>query len=104
VKVKVDNPLFWSRRLSLVEREDWRFLAVWNTSMQVWYETLAIHKEVIESVIPEGTACKLLDAGCGQGHLVDALKDRPQVLYSGVDISPDFISLAQQNSPNTSFR
>jgi len=104
VKVKVDNPLFWSRRLSLIEREDWRFLAVWHTSMQVWYETLAIHKEVIESIIPEGTAYKLLDAGCGQGHLVDALKDRPQVLYSGVDISPDFISLAQQNYPQHTFQ
>ena len=104
MKVKVDNPLFWSRRLSLVNRDDWRFLAVWHTSMQVWCETLDVHREVLESVIPEGKAYTLLDAGCGQGHLVDAMAGRPLIKYYGIDISPEFISLAQQDHPKHSFQ
>lgn len=44
----------------------------------------------------------ILDAGCGNGRLLEAFKDQ-QISYSGFDLSPDLIKLAKENYPNNNF-
>lgn len=46
---------------------------------------------------------KILDVGCGNGRLLEALVDR-KVEYLGLDQSPNLIDLAQKNYPNYDFR
>ncbi len=42
---------------------------------------------------------RILDLGCGNGRLLEALKEK-QIEYLGIDNSPELIKLAQENYPN----
>ncbi|MFA6194967.1 MAG: class I SAM-dependent methyltransferase [Patescibacteria group bacterium] len=45
----------------------------------------------------------VLDAGCGNGRLLEALKDK-KIKYLGIDNSAELIKSAQQNYPSYEFR
>jgi SAM-dependent methyltransferase len=103
-KVSVLNPAFWSRRLSLITRPDWVFRAVWATTVEEWAEVLQTHKRIVEyelDITPRtpGNMRNLLDAGCGQGHLVSILPTDYTLNYTGVDLSPDFIGMCKASYP-----
>ncbi len=51
----------------------------------------------------EHVAGKILDLGCGDGHLV-TLASPPPRRYVGIDISPKMIALARQKHPGYDFR
>lgn len=50
--------------------------------------------------IPSGA--RVLDAGCGNGRLLEVFKDR-KIEYLGVDFSPELIEKARQNYPQAKF-
>ncbi len=56
-------------------------------------------KKLGEHTIPGD---KILDSGCGNGRLFDALKDK-NVDYFGVDISEKLIAIAKRNYPKAKF-
>jgi SAM-dependent methyltransferase len=59
----------------------------------------------ILSEIGISSSSSVLDVGCGFGDLYDYLRDYyPGVKYTGIDIVPDFISLAQKIHPQIDFR
>ena len=45
---------------------------------------------------------KVLDAGCGNGRLIEALKEK-DIFYSGFDNSEELIALAKKNYPSHEF-
>ena len=48
---------------------------------------------------------RVLDFGCGVGHLGEYLKDHGvQCSYNGTDIVPDFLRVCQQKFPNGRFQ
>lgn len=103
-EVTVSDPKFWKRRLSTIHRKDWIYQAVWHSTVEEWAETLKIHGEILEKLMsdyPEYS--RILDAGCGQGHLVEILPKNRIVYYEGIDISPDFIQIAKENHPDHIF-
>ncbi|MEQ9412030.1 MAG: class I SAM-dependent methyltransferase [Fuerstiella sp.] len=48
---------------------------------------------------------RLLDFGCGTGHLYEHLPRRPElnIQYTGIDLSPTFIKTAQAKHPKANF-
>lgn len=102
-KVKVDDPAFWQRRLAVIDRRDWDFVAVWDTSVEEWRRVINVHRELVNSIIGNNQPYKILDAGCGQGHLLEVLSDRLSIEYTGIDISPEFISIAQEKYGESKF-
>lgn len=46
---------------------------------------------------------RVLDAGCGNGRLLEALKDK-QIYYLGIDNSSELIKMAKKNYPRHEFR
>lgn len=56
-------------------------------------------KTISESVFP---GAKVLDAGCGNGRLLEVLQDK-DVKYFGFDASSELISLAKKNYPENNF-
>jgi SAM-dependent methyltransferase len=51
---------------------------------------------------PPGQPIRLLDLGCGAGHLYDFLlrHPRPEITYQGLDLSERFIALCRQKHPH----
>jgi SAM-dependent methyltransferase len=55
-------------------------------------------QRVLEMIPPAG---RVLDLGCGHGRIASLLAaERPNCHYLGLDFSPDFVRLAEENAPN----
>ncbi|MCX5799565.1 MAG: class I SAM-dependent methyltransferase [Proteobacteria bacterium] len=51
------------------------------------------------------TNARILDVGCGFGHMLDYLHAwNINAQYTGIDICPDFIEIAKQRHPSADFR
>jgi len=51
------------------------------------------------------TGSKILDVGCGFGHMLDYLQAwNINASYTGIDICPEFIDIARQRHPGADFR
>ena len=59
----------------------------------------AEHQRYMQFLVPKGA--RVLDLGCGTGHLLAALEPSEGV---GVDFSTGMIDIARQNFPNLSCR
>lgn len=93
------DPDYWKRRLSKAKHEIHK--AVFITSGENWRNIEAKHREILNRVIlPHDT---ILDCGCGWGRLLDLLPKTWRGEYFGVDLSPDFISMARNTYPNHDF-
>ncbi len=69
-----------------------------------WTKTgqLLRYEAVYKFINPEGK--KILDFGCGKGDFYGFLKEKGwNVNYTGIDINPSLIKLAQKNYPETNF-
>ena len=90
MKDKVMSPEFWKERISNSNhlRE-----SVYICDDFDWQSINEHHYKVLKNTINVKTD-KVLEAGCGYGRWSPLFKK-----YTGVDISPDFISLAKENYP-----
>lgn len=57
-------------------------------------------RQLLQSLPLKGN---LLDIGCGNGRLVDELKNRPLSSYTGSDLSEKLLEIAKKNHPTTAF-
>lgn len=90
--MRVNSPEFWKQRLEEY-KNDLR-LSVYHTSQEDWDRVNEAHKRVVQEVVYG----KVLDAGCAFGRVSEWVQD-----YTGVDISPDFIDIAQRMYPDRKF-
>jgi SAM-dependent methyltransferase len=105
-KLKVDDADFWRHRINTafaLGKPPW--FAVYETDEGTWQK---IHGESIgllqRHVTPQ---MKVLDAGCGIGSVYEVLRDAglaDSIYYEGVDISPDFVEIAEVRNPDATFR
>lgn len=86
----VMNPEFWRERL--YSSHELR-CSVFNTSKENWEEINNHHYKMLTTHIKVNND-KVLEAGCGYGRWAYLFTN-----YTGVDISPDFIKLAQETYP-----
>jgi SAM-dependent methyltransferase len=63
------------------------------------------YKVMTEVILPGTLPASLLDFGCGASHLYEYMLQHEitQLDYSGLDISPKFIELAQKKFPNITY-
>lgn len=66
-----------------------------------WLRIEAKHREILKRVVKPDTA--ILDAGCGWGRLLTLMPEHWRGRYLGVDVSPDFVLLANQRYPDRDF-
>lgn len=92
----VSDPKFWKERLDCAKRDGHLHYSVYLAGSDLWQRIYNVHIGIINKEIPLGS--KVLDIGCGYGRMSPLFED-----YTGVDISPDFISLAKTTYPDRRF-
>lgn len=102
------DPLFWKERVDNLTKKDDIHKSVYDVTKYTWEKIELEHSEILETILPvryypDGNIepYKILDCGCGYGALLDVLPNH--VDYTGVDISPDLINLANTRYPNNKF-
>jgi SAM-dependent methyltransferase len=64
-----------------------------------------IRLDTIVRLLPAGDALRILDAGCGEGHLIERMrKARPDAAFFGIDITDVALKKARQRCPFATFR
>jgi ubiquinone/menaquinone biosynthesis C-methylase UbiE len=59
---------------------------------------------VMVNLVPKGAGLRILDAGCGEGQLVERIHQRsPEHQYEGLDITPVALESAQKRCPYAKF-
>lgn len=91
---------YWRERLQTAPA-DQRHLAIYRCSLDQWLRIEAQHRTILGQLISSGAS--VLDAGCGWGRLLGLLPKEWIGPYLGVDLSPDFISLARRKHPERLF-
>ena len=85
------SPEYWRQRLETAQHEHH---AIFKCPLEKWRAIEAKHREILlKTIKPLDT---ILDAGCGWGRLLTLLPSNYRGFYKGLDISPDFIELAQK--------
>lgn len=84
--------------LELVKRNYQEIAASFNISRkkEIWPKI-----RDFTAVVKDGDS--VLDAGCGNGRLIEALKNK-KIKYLGLDNSPELIAIAKKNYPTNEFR
>lgn len=89
----INDLSFWRDRIETAVRPQY---SVYVAHDALWNRILDDHLAIIlEHIKPNES---VLDAGCGYGRMSQYLDN-----YTGVDFSPDFISLAKKNYPGEVF-
>lgn len=94
------DPGYWKDRLHSTPRDKPHY-AIYVCHRSVWREIERRHKAVLHDAI--SPADSVLDVGCAWGRLVDMLPNWWHGDYLGVDISPEFISIARHKYPKRTF-
>lgn len=97
----ITDPLFWRERMNRALTEKEPHKAVWDTDKETWERVKYIHGEILARLMPPHHSITILDAGCGQGEILDVLPTNAD--YTGLDISPDFIKYAKLKYPQRRF-
>lgn len=92
-KEDILNPDYWNRRLELAPPANPHH-SIFRCPLDVWQRIERKHKEILARTI--GPDDSVLDVGCGWGRLLTLMPERWNGGYMGVDISPDFIRLANE--------
>lgn len=94
------DPKFWRSRLKTAPRESPHH-AIYLCHNELWDRIEQKHREVLAATIKPRDS--VFDAGCGWGRLLSLLPGDWDGDYLGVDLSPDFISIAQKRYPARKF-
>lgn len=87
----ISDPRYWRKRL----REAGQLHhAIFRCPLDKWQRIEAKHKEILKEHIQPGDS--ILDAGCGWGRLLTLLPGEWRGGYWGIDLSPDFVAMAQE--------
>lgn len=92
---------YWKERLAKALAKDKLHQSVFECPLSQWQAIEAKHRKILSHLTRANDS--ILDAGCGYGRLLDLMPRSWQGSYLGVDLSPDFISLAKQLHPKHSF-
>lgn len=92
------SPDYWRQRL---EQAKELHQAVFRCPLDRWQRIEARHRKLLSDLILPHDS--ILDAGCGWGRLLTLLPKDWDGRYLGVDLSPDFVALAQQTHPRKEF-
>ena len=92
------DPNYWRKRLKHAKE---RHRAIFRCSLERWHRIEEKHRKILANRIKDTD--KILDAGCGWGRLLDLMPRYWHGDYLGIDISPDFVRLAEKNHPGRSF-
>lgn len=92
------DPAYWRTRLKESNQEHH---AIFLCSIEHWKAVETTHRSVLQEVIrPEES---VIDVGCGWGRLLSLMPGEWYGEYQGVDLSPDFIAMAEENYPSREF-
>lgn len=94
------DPNYWKQRLEQAQKGDLHH-AVFRCPKDRWLRIEEKHRQILDRYIDPDDA--ILDAGCGWGRLLSLMPDDWKGGYLGIDISPDFIALAETLHPDRSF-
>jgi ubiquinone/menaquinone biosynthesis C-methylase UbiE len=89
----IDKPEFWKQRIDTAQQEHF---SVYVIEKNGWNLINQIHKKIILDNIPKDA--NVLDAGCAYGRWADLFEN-----YIGIDLSPDFIKLAEGKHKDKKF-
>jgi SAM-dependent methyltransferase len=90
---------YWKLRLDAAGTE--RHRSVFICPPPRWKLIEARHRMILKTTIkPEES---ILDAGCGYGRLLNLMPAEWRGKYLGIDVSPHFVDLAQQEHPKHTF-
>ena len=97
---------YWKKRIQQAPEENFHH-SIFKCDLAKWNEIEVKHRNLLSKYIHPNHS--VLDVGCGYGRLLTLM---PQLWiqfkgtedkYIGIDISPDFISLARKNHPDYKF-
>ncbi len=95
------DPGYWKARLESATRADAIHHAIFRCPLAHWEAIEAKHRLILANAI--GLHESVLDVGCGYGRLLRLLPKCWRGDYAGLDLSPDFIRLAQLFHPDRKF-
>lgn len=97
----VEDMDFWRRRLNQAHAEGRPVhAAIYDCSVDTWNRIQDQTKILLPKFFKPGQS--VIDIGCGFGPVYDILP--PDLRYTGIDISPDFIHIAQLRHPRGNFQ
>lgn len=94
----IDRPEYWRKRL---HDADDRHHAIFRCPLDRWQRIEDKHRSILARHIRPGDS--VLDAGCGWGRLLSLMPSFWHGRYLGVDLSPDFVALADTEHPQHLF-
>lgn len=97
----IDAPDYWRQRLAEAEAAGQLHHAVFCCREPQWRAIEARHRAILARHVVATES--VLDAGCGYGRLLDLLPKEWAGDYLGLDLSPDFVELAQRRYPGRRF-
>jgi SAM-dependent methyltransferase len=83
--------------LKAAERVGQLHLSVFRCPAPLWHQIEDAHKKILAELIPDGAS--VLDLGCGYGRLLTLMPVSWYGDYTGVDLSPELVRLAQETYP-----
>lgn len=89
---------YWKQRL---EQASELHHAIFRCPLETWRRIEAKHREILARVIQPRDS--IFDAGCGWGRLLELMPATWDGRYLGVDLSPDFVHMAQLAYPTREF-
>lgn len=94
----VSEPQFWKDRLDRAKANSHLHWSVYLCGRPAWDEMEVAHREILKKEIEPGA--KVLDAGCGYGRMARYFDPHD---YTGIDISPDLLAVANAAHPKHRF-
>jgi len=99
-KQDILNPNYWRDRL---ETSRTLHHAIFKCPTDEWKRIATKHKQILANLFEGNPDDSVLDVGCGWGRLLELMPSRWEGEYVGIDISPDFLGLAEQLHPTRNF-
>ncbi len=97
----IHDPSYWKKRLEVAQTGHLHH-SIFRCPLDRWQAIEAKHREILAKVV--GDRDSVLDCGCGYGRLLTLMPVSWVGDYLGLDLSPDFVELAQQRHPGRSFQ